>query len=218
MVQKIMNKKVIIFDCDGTLVDTFLLIEKTVLKTFEEMLPNYPLTLKEVHHFFGPYLNDSFKKYAKNKEEVINLVECYRRINAKLMPIYIKSYNGIKELLENLKKKNYILAIVSNKETQAVIKSLQFCQIDDYFDLIIGAEKLKFAKPNPDGIYQVLRQYPSDDAYMVGDAITDIQSGKDAHIKTIGVTWCQTSKDDFIKMGATFVVDQPDEILKIVSE
>ena len=54
MVQKIMNKKVIIFDCDGTLVDTFLLIEKTVLKTFEEMLPNYPLTLKEEHHFFGP--------------------------------------------------------------------------------------------------------------------------------------------------------------------
>ena len=86
------------------------------------------------------------------------------------------------------------------------------------FDLIIGAEQLKEAKPNPDGIYQVLKKYPSDEVFMIGDTIIDIETGKNANVKTIGVTWCKTSKEEFIKNGANFVVDKPQEILKIVSE
>ena len=46
----------------------------------------------------------------------------------------------------------------------------------------------------------------------------DIETGKNANVKTIGVTWCKTSKEEFIKNGANFVVDKPQEILKIVSE
>mgnify|MGYP002081279942 FL=1 len=130
----------------------------------------------------------------------------------------IKAYDGIKELLESLKKKDYTLAIVSNKVTPAVLKGLKLCQINDYFDLIIGAEQLKEAKPNPDGIYQVLKKYPSDEVFMIGDTIIDIETGKNANVKTIGVTWCKTSKEEFIKNGANFVVDKPQEILKIVSE
>ena len=102
--------------------------------------------------------------------------------------------------------------------TPAVLKGLKLCQINDYFDLIIGAEQLKEAKPNPDGIYQVLKKYPSDEVFMIGDTIIDIETGKNANVKTIGVTWCKTSKEEFIKNGANFVVDKPQEILKIVSE
>ena len=70
-----MKNKVLVFDLDGTVLDTFLLIEKTVYKTFEEKLPNYPLTLAEAHAFFGPLLNDSFTKYADSKEEAIEIAE-----------------------------------------------------------------------------------------------------------------------------------------------
>ena len=173
-----MKNKVIIFDCDGTLVDTFLLIEKTVFQTFETLLPDYPLTKDEAHQFFGPFLNDSFKKYVKTDKEVKQLVECYRCINDEFMPYYIKAYDGIKEILESLKKKDYTLAFVSNKVTPAVLKGLKLCQINDYFDLIIGAEQLKEAKPNPEGIYQVLKKYPSDEVFMIGDTIIDIETGK----------------------------------------
>lgn len=212
------NDKVIIFDCDGTLVDTFALIEKTVILTFEKMLPNYPLTLEEAHSFFGPFLNDSFKKYAKTQEEINQLVECYKKINEKLMDKYIYAYDGIKELLKKLKERNYKLAIVSNKVTDAVIQGLKICHIDTYFDFIVGAEKLKEAKPNPDGIYQVLTYFNKKEAYMIGDTVIDIKTGQNAKVKTIGVTWCQTKKETFLKNGADFVVDHPNQILKLVEE
>ena len=157
-------KKVVIFDCDGTILDTFNLIEKTVFATFEKMLPNYKLTLEEAHSFFGPLLNDTFKKYANTEEEVSKLVECYRNINEQLMPKYICAYDGIEELLKELKKQNYIITIVSNKVTDAVVQ------------------------------------------------------GQNANIKTIGVTWCKTTEEQFKQAKADYVVHHPKEILKIVGE
>lgn len=215
--QKKMKNKVIIFDCDGTILDTFSLIEKTVYLTFEKLLPNYPLTKEEAHSFFGPLLDDSFKKYAKTEEELKNLIDCYRTINDSLMEEYITSYDGIYELLKALKEQRFILTIASNKVTEAVMLGLKICHLEEFFDLIIGAEKMKEPKPSPDAIYQILKFYNIDDAIMVGDTIIDIKTGQNANIKTIGVTWCKTKREEFIKNKATYVVDKPKEILDIVS-
>lgn len=212
------QSKVIIFDCDGTLLDTFLLIEKSVLMTFEKYLPTYPITKQEAHQFFGPFLNDSFQKYVKTKEEVNQLVSYYRYINQQLMPQYIKAYEGIVELLEALQSCGYKMAIVSNKVTDDVVKGLTLCHINTYFDLVIGAEKLKEAKPHPDGIFQVLQHFQASDAVMIGDTIIDIETGKRAHIPTIGVTWCKTSKEEFISHQASAIVDFPEEILYVLGE
>lgn len=212
------KNKVIIFDCDGTLLDTFQLIEKTVYLTFAKMLPEYKLTLEEAHSFFGPLLKDSFKKYAKTEEELNQFIECYRRISDSLMPKYTYTYDGIESLLIELKKQNYIIVIVSNKVTIAVEQGLKICGIEKYFDDILGADKLKTPKPNPDGIFQVIKKYQTNQAIMVGDTIIDIKAGQNANIKTIGVTWCKTSKKEFQDNNATFVVDYPNEIIKIVGE
>jgi HAD superfamily hydrolase (TIGR01549 family) len=212
------NQKLIIFDCDGTILDTFDLIEKTVFKTFEEKLPNYNLTLEEAHAFFGPLIDDSFKKYANNEEEVKELVRCYREINTKIMPEYIKAYDGIENVLIELKKSGFKIAIVSNKTTDAVVLGLKICKINQYFDLVIGAEKMANAKPAPDGITQALKLLNKKDAILIGDTIIDIETGKNASIDTIGVTWCKTTKEEFKRNKATYIINRPDEILKIVKE
>jgi pyrophosphatase ppaX len=210
------KNKVIIFDCDGTLVDTFALIEQTVLLTFQKMLPHYSLSLDEAHQFFGPFLNDSFRKYVKTEEEVNKLVACYRQINKELMETYISTYEGIPNLLKELKKRGYKLAVVSNKISDDVIQGLKICHIDIYFDCIIGVEKLKKAKPNPDGIYQVLNYFHTTDALMIGDTIIDIQTGQNAHVKTVGVTWCKTKKTTFIESGADYIANHPRDIIQII--
>lgn len=212
------HQKVIIFDCDGTLLDTFLLIEKTVYKTFEQMLPDYPLTIEEAHAFFGPVIDETFQKYASTESEVNELVKCYRKYNEEMMADYIKAYDGIEEVLKELKKQGYKIAIVSNKVTDAVKKGLIICNINQYFDVIVGAEKLTSPKPDPNGIKQVLKLLKRDDAIMIGDTVIDIETGKNASIETIGVTWCKTTRKTFKENKATYIIDRPQEILDIVKE
>lgn len=212
------NQKLIIFDCDGTVLDTFDLIEKTVFRTFEEKLPDYNLTLEEAHAFFGPLIDESFRKYANTDEEVEELINCYRNINEKIMPKYIKAFDGIEEVLKELKKSGFKIAIVSNKVTDAVVQGLKICNINQYFDLIIGAEKMDHPKPAPDGIKKALELLKKKDAILIGDTIIDIETGKNASIDTIGVTWCKTTKEEFKRNKATYIINRPDEILKIVKE
>ena len=117
----------IIFDCDGTVLDTYQLIIETVYQTFAKMLPNYPLTYEEADAFFGPLLADTFSKYAKDKKQLNELIECYRVISNNLMEKYIKAFPGILDLLKDLKMRNYKIAIVSNKVSDAVKKGLDIC-------------------------------------------------------------------------------------------
>lgn len=209
--------KVVAFDCDGTLVDTFKLIEQTVILTFEEMFPNYNISIEEVHAFFGPFLEDSFAKYVTTKEEIAECVEKYRQINNRLMPKYIRCYDGIKELLEYLKNNDYKVAIVSNKVSPAIIYGLELCNIDSYIDLIIGAEMI-VPKPDSDGINKIREYFNTQDVIYVGDMKTDIETGKNAGIPSVGVTWCKTSKEEFKQIGATYIIDHPLELIKILEE
>ena len=103
-------------------------------------------------------------------------------------------------------------------KSDSVKKGLEICNITKYFDLIVGAEKLSIAKPDPNGIYKVQEYFNTLDAIMIGDTIIDIKTGQNAGIKTIGVTWCQTTKEEFINNNATYVVEHPKEILELIEE
>lgn len=217
-----MNNKVIIFDCDGTILDTFQLIEACTIETFRTVLPHINITRKQVHAFFGPLLNDSFKKYTQNEIELKNCINTYRRLTMELHPMYVKAYPGIKELINHLKQKGFKLAIVSNKVSEAIIYGLFLNDLEKDFDFIIGAEKMK-PKPSPDGIYQVLNHFNVNKTLLVGDTKFDIECGKNAnqglyHVKTIGVTWCKATKGDFRRWGADYIIDTPKMLEDIVEE
>ena len=83
----------IIFDCDGTVLDTYQLIIETVYQTFAKMLPNYPLTYEEADAFFGPLLDDTFGKYAKDKKQLTEFLTDNPRIN-RMLPSNKQQFNG----------------------------------------------------------------------------------------------------------------------------
>lgn len=213
-----MKKNVVIFDCDGTVLDTFKLIEQVVIKTFKELLPNYNMTEEEAHTFFGPYLNDSFRKYFTTEEEVNNAVEVYRKYCEEMTPEYVKSYEGIEDTLKCLRQKGYFIAMVSNKVTPAILQGLTQCKINKYFDYIVGAEKLKNAKPDPDGIYQVMIHFKVEKTVLIGDTLIDSQTAKNAKINFIGVTWCQTNEDTFKANGIQYIAKKTNDILDFVNK
>ena len=110
------------------------------------------------------------------------------------------------------------IAMVSNKVTKAIIQGLDLCNITNCFDYIVGAEKLKQAKPDPDGIYQVLDYFNTSDTTLVGDTLIDMNTAINAKVTFIGVTWCQVSEEKFKSHGAKFVVNDPLDIVTILEK
>lgn len=209
------KNKVLVFDCDGTVLDTYELIEHIVLETFKEVNPTYPITLDEAHSFFGPYINDTFKKYAKDEEELNLYIDTYGKYAEKLTAKYIKAYPGIKEALAALKGQGYIICIASNKISKEVYRGLKICGLEKYIDDVIGAELMKEAKPSADCINQLKKKYKVKKVMMIGDTETDILTGKNASSFTCGVTWCVSTKEDFVKWNADEIVSDPKELIKL---
>lgn len=210
-----MKNKVLIFDCDGTVLDTFDLIEHIVFCTFKELYPKYPLTLDEAHAFFGPYIADVFKKYAKTDEEVSRCLEVYAKYASLLTEKYIKIYPGMNEALTYLKQNGYIITIASNKISKEVYRGLKICGIEELVDYVVGAEMMEFAKPNPDSIFKIMNKYQVSNAIMIGDTVNDIKAGQNAGIFTVGVTWCKTSKETFQGCKADEIINDPLELKNI---
>lgn len=211
-------RKTVIFDCDGTILVTFKLIEQVVIDTFKIIKPDYKMSIKEAHTFFGPFLNDSFSKYFETEQEVNYAVEVYRKLCEELTPKYVVAYESIEEMLKELKQKGYLIAMVSNKVTEAILQGLNICGLTKYFDLIVGAEKLAKAKPDPDGIYQVFDKFKTLDSVLVGDTLIDMSTARNAGIDFIGVTWCQTTKETFINNGVRYIVDNALQIIDILEK
>lgn len=209
------KNKVLVFDCDGTILDTYELIEHIVLETFKEVNPTYPITLDEAHSFFGPYINDTFKKYAKDEEELNLYIDTYAKYAESLTAKYIKAYPGIKEALAELKGLGYTICVASNKISKEVHRGLKLCGLDKYVDLVIGAELMKEAKPNPDCINQIKIKYHVKKVLMIGDTEADILTGKNASSYTCGVTWCVSKEEDFVKWKADEIVSDPKELINL---
>ena len=220
--QPINTNKVIFFDCDGTILDTFTLIEQTTMRVFDEILPEYKYTTEEIHAFFGPLLNESFGKYAKDEEQLAQMVERYRVLNKELHEEYIKSFDGVEELLIKLQEQGYFVVIVSNKVSSAIIQGLQICGIYEYIDEVVGVEKLSKPKPDPEGIYQLMEKYNIDQAMLVGDTKFDIITANNVKakfpkFKSVGVTWCKTSREEFQELDTDYIVDNTNELLEVIN-
>lgn len=209
------NNKVLVFDCDGTILDTYELIENIVLETFKEVNPTYPITVDEAHTFFGPYINDTFKKYAKNEEELNLYIDTYGKFAETLTSKYIKAYPGIKDALKRLKEKGFVICVASNKISKEVYRGLKICKLESYVDYCIGAEQMDVAKPNPDCIKKIKTKYNVSKVVMIGDTETDILTGKNSDSYTWGVTWCVSTVDDFKKWNADEIVTDAKELIKL---
>ena len=213
--------KLVIFDLDGTLLNTLEdLADSTnyALKT----LGFPPRTIDEVRNFVGNGVAKLIERAIPNGRENEKFEECLeifkknyaQNMNNKTMP-----YDGIINLLKNLKSKNYKIAVVSNK-FDAAVKGLCKRYFPNLIDIAIGEnEKLGIKKkPAPDTVNQVLKEFNinTDGAVYVGDSEVDIQTAENANMKCISVVWGFKDRDFLSKHNARIIVNSPDEILTIL--
>jgi len=215
-------KKLVIIDCDGTILNTYKMIEKVTMQVFDELIPDYKYTMDEIHAFFGPLINESFKKYV-SEEELPKVVNRYIELCALYQKDYVKPFPGIVDTLKELKEKGYKIVILSNKVTSTVVEELESNDMVDLFDEVYGAEKVDDVKPSPLGVYKIIEESYLNKAIVVGDSLYDIKAGNNAkegfpEIISVGVTWCKTTREEFESVNADRIIDTPNELIKVVDE
>ncbi|HAT4252043.1 pyrophosphatase PpaX [Clostridium perfringens] len=209
--------KAVLFDLDGTLINTNDLILKSFKHTFKTMLDLEP-TEEEITMNYGRPLQEIFKSYDENRiEEMIN---CYRKINLELHDDECKEFADVDLMLQTLKNKGIKIGVVTSKKSDMAERGAKLMGIFKYFDTFITPEVTIKHKPEGEPVLKACENLgvsPSE-ALMVGDSPYDILAGKNAGAKTCGVKYTALPIEKLQESKPDFYVDKPLEILELVEK
>ncbi|NPA66279.1 MAG: HAD-IA family hydrolase [Epsilonproteobacteria bacterium] len=207
-------KKIVIFDMDGTLIDSKkdITISVNYVRMKNHDLP--PLSEE--------YVVKAINKKHRNLAKLFYETEIYEEKDRELFEQHYKEqciqnpylYDGIKEVLESLHVNGVLMGVATNAPTPFAKEMLTHLGIEHYFVKIVGADKVKQPKPDPQMIHIILEACSfeqGDKAWMVGDNPKDIEVAHNAGIEAIYATWGFQSDFDY-----EIKIKDPKEILKIV--
>lgn len=207
----------VIFDLDGTLLNTLYDLADAVNWALEKY-GQPKRSLEEVRAFVGNGLRNLMTQAVPDGEEnpvFESLFEFFREYykshcNVKTMP-----YEGILDLMKELKGRGVKMAIVSNK-IDAGVKELNAIHFAEYVDVAIGEREGIGRKPEPDSVNEALRllDVKKEHAVYVGDSDVDIQTAKNAEIRCISVSWGFRDEAFLMENGAGIMIDRPLELLE----
>lgn len=207
----------VIFDLDGTLLDSKNLIFRSFIHTFEHFRPGYVLSDEELESFFGPTLHQTFSKYSEDEKEIEEMIAYYREFNVSNHDQMVKLFPGVKELITTLHRKKYKLAIVSSKKDDLVNHALEIFGIKDKFNIIIGAEMVKKHKPDPEGILLAIKELDAKHACYVGDTVNDMIAAQRAGIKCVAAMY-SADPEKMIEANPDYVINKLQDMLRICVE
>lgn len=211
----------VVFDLDGTLLNTLDDLSDSLnyaLKSNE-----LPCRKKEeVRDFLGhgaaTLVERSIPNGCKNPKYK-KCVSDFRRHYFYNMRNKTALYDGIIELLEKLRKKNYKLAIVSNK-FDAAVKELNKIYFSGYIDTAVGESENARKKPAPDILLKAIEEIGStpEKTIYVGDSEVDIETSKNAGTTCVCVTWGFRNRNFLESLNPDYIIDTPGELLGILGE
>jgi len=207
--------KAILFDLDGTIIDT----NELILTSFDYVLNNYlglNIGREEILESFGVPLKDVMNHYAKERAE--ELVDEYIRYSLDSHDKYIKSYDHVEEGLIKLKNKGLKIAIVTSKRRGTALRGLNCFDLEKYFDVIITPEDSKKHKPDGEPVLkacEALNVNP-EETIMVGDSHNDILCGKNAGSKTCLVNYTALDVEKIKTYKPDFAIDRIEDVIEII--
>ena len=221
-----LNKQLIIFDMDGTLIDSAPSLAYAINHMLQE-LKKEPISLERVREFIGKGSEILVKRALLNRVIIDNIAineQEFKNAHKILLDFYGKNLNAKTTLFENTKETlkalcvNYKIALVTNKPHQFVSDILEHFKIDSYFDYILGATENIAKKPAPDMLLTTCTHFNTKPKFtvMVGDSSNDILAAKAAGIETIAVTYGY-SNEDIRALEPTVVVDNLAQIPKVLN-
>lgn len=213
-----MKVRSVIFDMDGTLLNTLQMImecNNDVLERNGFVRRSY----EEYRNFVGDGMMTLLKRALPQGTDD----EAARRLIPQVLELYygrdmktIPPYDGVTELLDTLVSKGIKISILTNKEHKYAVLNAQAVLPQYHFETVLGERAGKPLKPDPDGVYEIseITGVPLNETVFVGDMKADVLTGKNSGVFTFGCLWGFGKKEDL--EGADRLISHPLEILDII--
>ena len=216
------NIKLVIFDLDGTLLDTIEDLGDSVNEVLSSR--GYP---EHSYDDYCLYIGDGMEKLIRrsipddlrNDELLVKgVLEDYKEAYTRNWKKKSKPYDGIMECLDDLKTHQIASAVLSNKPhnfTELCVESLIG---NEHFISILGQRDSVNKKPSPDGAIEICNDVNVDpsDVIFIGDTNVDILTGVAAGMTTMGVLWGFRKEEELRQAGADYIISHPNQILDII--
>lgn len=215
------NLKLALFDYDGTIVDSAIMIVEGAIAAFRMCgLPDP--NPQKVRENIGKPLAIALDEYMPPGYNVTpeQISEAYRSWYAEQGRLGLQNeplYTGVVDLLKELKADKWLIGIATNKSRIGLTNGLAKHNLTNFFDITLTTDE-NIPKPNPAMAIKAMKDLGIQDKFcvIIGDTINDIGLGVNAGIISIGVTWGYNNKDILLNAGATHLVDNASDLSKLM--
>lgn len=202
--------KLIIFDLDGTVLDTLDDMHSSLMETLDKFgIEKFPIT--KTQSFVGDGISKLIERAVTSERYTKDIEQYFRDIYNKRLVETTQPYDGIIDVFQRLKESEIIMTVLSNKATQYTDSIVKHFGLDQYLTSWYGFDSFQEKKPSPQPVREILRitGVSPENALMIGDNYTDIESGSLAGIKTC---FCKYGYGKLRSIKADYYIDLPSEI------
>jgi phosphoglycolate phosphatase len=200
----LINCDLVIFDLDGTLIDSHQLISRTLVELTQE----WDLATRPID-YYSHLIGLPLEKIVENERIPVGRTEEFiqefrNRLGIKIVN-ETKVFLGVIDFLNLLESRSKDIAIATSKPSELAKLTLDSCGLSKFKFYIQGTDGFP-AKPNPEVVLRCLGKFRTTSAIMIGDRVEDIQAASAAGISSIGMALGYHTEQDLLDVGATFVV------------
>ena len=209
----------VLFDLDGTLIDSIELILNSARHAFSDRAGKVPDDA-EWRSLIGMPLDASFRRYASDDADVAALLAKYREYQLAHHDRLVKCYDEVVETVDFIRAAGHPVAIVTSKTTTMTRRGLDVSGLGAHFDTIIGCDVCERHKPDPQPVEIALDRlgYEPGEAVFVGDSVYDMMSGNAAGVTTIAALWGPFTRDDLVASQPTHFLERIRDLPRLLSD
>lgn len=203
----------LLFDLDGTLIDSIELIMGSMRHAFDGFAGVTP-TDEQWRALIGRPLVDSFREFVPQAPDVERLIGRYREYQLVHHDRLVRPYDGVVAAIRGFATAGYPMALVTSKADWLATRALVHVGLADAIPVVVGCDTTTRHKPHPEPVERALALMgvAAADAMFVGDSPHDVHAGRAAGVYTVGVTWGAASREEMARAGADLVIHEVDEL------
>ncbi|MBN6186913.1 pyrophosphatase PpaX [Aneurinibacillus sp. BA2021] len=207
----------VLFDLDGTLIDTNNLILTSFMYTLEKFYPG-KYTREDIIPHMGKPLYEQMELFGPDRSE--ELVQVYREHNEQVHDELVEEFPHVLETIEQLAAMGITMGIVTTKQRKTAEMGLRLFGLDQYMDAFISYQDTEHHKPHPEPVLKAMQALGADPALtlMVGDSQYDIQAAHNAGIASAGVAWSLKGASFLSTFNPTYLLNDMSDLIQIVKQ